>query len=236
MKFVSKGFVLLLFALLLVCTAVVLEMTLDDKGKVAELTDVYGLQSPSIPLEEGVFTDTERASEFALLGFGEEAGRRYDNYYLNRAYQGAPPTIPHSIKDDGIIGENSCLKCHQNGGYVAQFDAFAPVTPHPHLVSCRQCHVPTNTTGLFKASEWKSIDGIQLHNRALVSSPPTIPHAIAMRENCLSCHSGPSAVKELRVTHPERTNCLQCHAKAEKADVLDEWVRPGTSNTKAEKP
>lgn len=32
-----------------------------------------------------------------------------------------------------------------------------------------------------------------------------------MRENCVSCHAGPSAPKEIRVTHPERVNCRQCH-------------------------
>ena len=48
-------------------------------------------------------------------------------------------------------------------------------------------------------------------NKALSSSPPVIPHQIQLRENCLSCHAGPSAPKEIRVTHPERVNCMQCH-------------------------
>lgn len=226
----------MLFIVMAVGAFIILEQTLEGQGKAVQFTDEQGFRSPSIPLEEGVFTNTERASEFALLGFENDAGREYQEYYANRAYQGAPPTIPHPVQADGIIGENSCLKCHKNGGYVSDFDAFAPVTPHPQLVSCRQCHVPTNTEGLFKPNNWSEIEGVPIHNRALISSPPTIPHAIAMRENCLSCHSGPSAVKELRVTHPERTNCLQCHAKAEKADVLDNWVRPGSTQPKSENP
>lgn len=48
-------------------------------------------------------------------------------------------------------------------------------------------------------------------NSALEGSPPIIPHQLQLRENCLACHAGPSAPKEIRVTHPERVNCRQCH-------------------------
>ncbi len=45
----------------------------------------------------------------------------------------------------------------------------------------------------------------------MLGSPPMIPHQLQMRESCVSCHAGPSAPKEIRVTHPERINCRQCH-------------------------
>ena len=48
-------------------------------------------------------------------------------------------------------------------------------------------------------------------NNALEESPPVIPHQLQMRENCLACHAGPGAPKEIRVSHPERINCRQCH-------------------------
>lgn len=217
---------LLLLILLVIGAAVVLEMTLEDNRRVAKFTETHGSHSSSMPLEQGVFKNSAQSHDYALMGLDEEYGRIYDHYYDNRAYHGAPPTIPHEVKNDGIIGENKCLQCHQNGGYVAQFDAYAPVTPHPEMVSCRQCHVPANTDQLFKPSDWEYPGTATLQNKALSSSPPVIPHKIAMRENCLSCHTGPSAVKELRVSHPERSNCLQCHAKGEKKDLLKEWTRP----------
>jgi hypothetical protein len=49
--------------------------------------------------------------------------------------------------------------------------------------------------------------GGRLHNFA----PPTIPHKMLMRENCLACHSGPAAREEIRTSHPERERCRQCH-------------------------
>jgi hypothetical protein len=45
-------------------------------------------------------------------------------------------------------------------------------------------------------------------------SPPPIPHALQMRENCRACHAGPGAVSGLRTTHPERVTCRQCHGLA----------------------
>ena len=44
-----------------------------------------------------------------------------------------------------------------------------------------------------------------------MSSPPPIPHGLQLRENCLSCHSGSGAPKDIATTHPERVNCMQCH-------------------------
>ena len=110
------------------------------------------------------------------------------------------------------MGENSCLKCHENGGFVEKFSAYAPVSPHPELVNCRQCHVPQKTQRLFKGFNQRKLKAPKAGvNNALVTSPPVIPHQIQLRENCLSCHAGPSAPKEIRVSHPERINCRQCH-------------------------
>jgi cytochrome c-type protein NapB len=54
-------------------------------------------------------------------------------------------------------------------------------------------------------------------------SPPPIPHALQMRENCRACHAGPGAVAELRTTHPERVTCRQCHALG--APPVEAFVR-----------
>jgi cytochrome c-type protein NapB len=55
------------------------------------------------------------------------------------------------------------------------------------------------------------------------ASPPPIPHALQMRENCRACHAGPGAVAELRTTHPERVTCRQCHALG--APPVEAFVR-----------
>ena len=166
-----------------------------------------------IPSEQGVFRRSEHAMDYANMPYDENHQRALeDGYYDNRAYHGAPPAIPHEVTNDRNMGENSCLKCHENGGFVTKFEAYAPVTPHPEMINCRQCHVPQKTDQLFRESNFKRatspLAGI---NNALEGSPPAIPHELQMRENCLSCHAGPSAPKEIRVSHPERINCRQCH-------------------------
>ncbi len=163
-----------------------------------------------IPSEEGVFQRSNFALEYSKLPTDIKHERSLNTYYDNRAFYGAPPSIPHQVKERDM-GGNSCLKCHENGGFVDTFNAYAPTTPHPEKVNCRQCHVPQNTKDLFVKTNWSRTKGPSVGNKALMSSPPIIPHQIQLRENCLSCHAGPSAPKEIRTTHPNRINCRQCH-------------------------
>ena len=165
-----------------------------------------------IPSEEGVFTRSEFALDYAKMPIDETHQRSLKTYYNNRAYHGAPPSIPHTVENERSMGGNDCLKCHENGGFVKKWDAYAPVTPHPDYENCRQCHVPQNTKGVFKGTNFEKIPAPKAGvNNALPGSPPVIPHQIQLRENCLACHAGPSAPKEIRVSHPERVNCRQCH-------------------------
>jgi cytochrome c-type protein NapB len=124
--------------------------------------------------------------------------------------------------EDQSFGENTCLQCHANGGYAPQFAAYAPVVPHPELISCRQCHVAVRTTTLFDESAFQGRAAPAIHQAALLGSPPPIPHDLQMRENCLACHAGPAAAEEIRVSHPERVNCRQCHVLIETSEV---WTR-----------
>ncbi|MBU2952057.1 nitrate reductase cytochrome c-type subunit [Tamlana agarivorans] len=166
----------------------------------------------AIPSESGVFTRAEYALDYANMPIDEAHQRSLETYYENRAFHGAPPSIPHPVANERSMGENVCLKCHQNGGFVDKFGAYAPVTPHPELVNCRQCHVPEQTDKLFVANNFEKMKAPKAGvNNALLTSPPIIPHQIQLHENCLSCHAGPAAPKEIRVTHPERINCRQCH-------------------------
>lgn len=170
-----------------------------------------------IPSEAGVFQRSDQALNYADMPIDENHQRSMATYYDNRAYPGAPPSIPHAVEDERNMGGNSCLKCHENGGFVNKFDAYAPVTPHPEYTNCRQCHVAQKSQDLFKASNFErgTIPSFG-NNNALEGSPPAIPHTLQLRENCLACHAGPSAPKEIRVTHPERVNCRQCHVSHKK--------------------
>ncbi|WP_158977912.1 cytochrome C [Cellulophaga sp. L1A9] len=168
-----------------------------------------------IPAESGVFRRFDDAGlDYLNMPVDEDHQRSLDSYYDNRAYPGAPPSIPHPVAKERSFGGNTCIQCHKNGGFVAKFGAYAPVTPHPEMINCRQCHVTKNTNTTFKAFAFSKPEPPKVGvgaNNALLGSPPMIPHQLQMRESCISCHGGPSAPKEIRVSHPERINCRQCH-------------------------
>ena len=183
------------------------------EGAWAQVTD------PDITQEAGVFRFSQNALSIAAQPASPERSRNLASFYQRRAYLGAPPVIPHAVKADMNRDGASCLACHETGGFVSEFKAFAPVTPHPELVSCRQCHVPTTTEVLFRETLWPSVSPPALKRSALPGSPPQIPHGLGMRENCLACHGGSGAAKEIRVSHPERVNCRQCHAALQEDTV-----------------
>jgi len=137
--------------------------------------------------------------------------RTLQKYYSLRSFDGAPPVIPHPIEKE-VFGGKACLKCHQNGDYAPKWKGHAPVTPHPELVSCRQCHVARTTKLQFVKQNFRGKQANRNDSKpTLKGSPLLIPHSLFMREKCLSCHAGKATVTEIRTTHPERTSCLQCH-------------------------
>jgi len=144
--------------------------------------------------------------------------RTLREYYSRRAYAGAPPIIPHTVENDGVISD-ACLACHKDGGYVPEYNAYTPVTPHPEMDNCRQCHVVQVAEGLFAETEWTQPALPKRGQQSIPGGPLQIPHPMQFRENCLACHAGPQAVVEIRSSHPERENCLQCH-------VVDRDVPP----------
>lgn len=143
---------------------------------------------------------------------GTDGRRNLNSFYELRQYPGSPPRIPHKISESFAGDEAKCLSCHGRGGYVAELDAYAPVTPHPEKENCVQCHVPQRTKALFVESDWQSIAPPKLgRTQQMGGSPPATPHSLQMREDCLACHAGPAAVAEIRVEHASRGNCRQCH-------------------------
>ena len=190
-----------------------------------------------IALESGVFqlSVAELGVAPSVMGDSVAHARTLDIYRRIRAFPGAPPRVPHGLTDEEFRG-GGCNVCHLRGGYVARFGAYAPVAPHPQFETCLQCHAVADTlVGIalpragrtescsqchvdpdavaptFVAQDWVSAEWPAVEQRALPGSPPRIPHRPQLRENCLACHSGPAAVREIRTDHPERANCLQCH-------------------------
>ena len=206
----KRVFIISLFVLLVVVAAAIWNFSYQESYEEAKVDSESLNESVVIDSEEGVFRRSKYAIEYSKMPIDLKHQRKLKDYYKNRAFYGAPPTIPHEVSSS-TIGSNACLKCHENGGFVNKYSSYAPITPHPKKINCMQCHVEVRTESQFVSSNWKSNVAPDLGNAALVGSPPTIPHQIQMRENCLSCHAGPSAVAELRTTHPERINCRQCH-------------------------
>lgn len=173
--------------------------------------------------------------------------RTLRTYRALRAYPGAPPRIPHGFTADEFR-TGACTTCHERGGFSPRFGAYAPVTPHPEMSAClqchvgndavtgvslptfdpnarcRQCHAPSGMRGTTPALDWRPGAWPALSVRTPDRAPPLIPHDLTFRGNCLACHAGPSAVTELRTSHPERTSCRQCHVTAEHG--AEEFRRP----------
>ena len=131
-----------------------------------------------------------------------------------RAFDGAPPTIPHQIDQLSVA---SCLTCHGEGLVLGK--VIVPKMSHQRYDSCTQCHVEGN----IDKALWRDnlFEGLMTlgrgGKRAYDGAPPTVPHATFMRESCTSCH-GASGRLGLRSSHPYRDSCLQCHGPSSEFD------------------
>lgn len=145
-----------------------------------------------------------------------------------RAFDGAPPVIPHFVEQQSA---QSCLVCHGEGLLLG--NRIATKISHPHYANCLGCHVeqsggpplvaqvaapvktseepaPSPSLGNVFAGRLRT----GLGTRAMPGAPPTIPHTLHLRGDCMSCH-GLIARPGLRTTHPWLQNCVQCHVSAE---------------------
>jgi cytochrome c-type protein NapB len=157
---------------------------------------------------------------------GDSGDRNLNSYYALRQYPGSPPRIPHNVEPSFADEQQDCLSCHAKGGFSPADNGFIPVTPHPEKEMCNQCHVPLpEQEKYFVLHDWKSINPPRLGRSALGGSPPTIPHTLQLRENCITCHTGPGAVVEIRVEHSARGNCRQCHVPLVSTEPVKEFTR-----------
>lgn len=156
----------------------------------------------------------------------DSGDRNLRSYYELRQYPGSPPRIPHPVEPSFSDEQRDCLSCHEKGGFSPVHGKFIPVTPHPEMEMCNQCHVPLpKKEETFVEHDWQSINPPRLGNSAIGNSPPTIPHPLQLRENCITCHTGPGAVVEIRVAHSARGNCRQCHVPLVSTEPVKEFTR-----------
>lgn len=133
-----------------------------------------------------------------------------------RAFEGAPPVVPHPTLD---INVQTCRACHAMG--LRAGGLTARMVSHPYLVNCTQCHVekPTNDDD----DPPNSFVGLRASGyggtRAWAGAPPVMPHTLFMRTNCVSCH-GEHGYDGWRPDHLSRTNCMQCHVPAAEFEQL----------------
>jgi cytochrome c-type protein NapB len=138
----------------------------------------------------------------------------------NRAFDTAPPTVPHPV-DQRYAG--NCLACHGPGLRVN--DKLATKVSHPWLANCTQCHVEGANPALARfdnpltESGFVGVARSGPGGRAAPGAPPTVPHPTWMRQDCTSCH-GTLARPGIRTTHPWLANCTQCHAPSAALDQV----------------
>lgn len=153
-----------------------------------------------------------------------------------RAYDGAPPVIPHPIKYRDV---QSCTACHGQQAKVLIAGKHAPAMSHPFLSNCTQCHVAAadfdrattaeRNESLSEGNAFVGLLRMGKGSRAFLGAPPTVPHPLSMRQNCMSCH-GPNMPNAIVTSHPQRRNCLQCHAPDAGLDIRESFSQPEPVN------
>lgn len=177
--------------------------------------------------DQDLFAQVERSPQ-AL-----QAAR--DDRAKNRAYEGAPPTIPHAVRQTGAT---ECMACHAQGMTIDGKTA-SPMS-HEFLTNCTQCHVEQGGTlpvvelrpeDILLDNSFVGLRSFGQIDPAYDGAPPPIPHPTRMRTECASCH-GQIARPGLKTTHPWRSQCVQCHAPSAELDLrpqtalLPFWDQP----------
>lgn len=132
---------------------------------------------------------------------GSEDTAEQSSLRPRRLYFGAPPAAPHET--GGFMSD--CLSCHGPG-------SFAPESPHPTRIACRQCHVSAAAQSPpFRSNRFVGLRRPLPSSRTQSSVPPAMAHSALLHENCLACHAPGAREQVISTPHPERSMCQQCH-------------------------
>jgi NapC/NirT cytochrome c family, N-terminal region len=123
----------------------------------------------------------------------------------------APPAIPHDL-----AGRDNCLTCHSP-------DVGIKPAPKDHAGrtndTCQGCHKPATSAGptATPAAESGTAVATATPGASSGEAPPAIPHDLAGRDNCLTCHNPDVGIKPAPKDHAGRTNdtCQGCHKPAQ---------------------
>lgn len=153
----------------------------DDLGNKKVVTESrLGLRKTDIYSEDADTTGVKTHYSDAAPGTSKR---------LERAFQDAPPMIPHSV--EGLLpiraGNNQCLGCHMPD--VAKGMGATPM-PKSHFTDFRPKHKVVN--GQFK----KTIDNYK--NEIAISKPKDT--LVQARFNCSQCHA-PQSTGDLAVSN-----------------------------------
>ena len=178
-----------------------------------------GMHGPNATIQAGWWTMLPQPDVFVpVVQRDEDRDRVLARRAARRAYDGAPPTIPHAIDQ---LAVPACLQCHERGAKIA--DLVAPEMSHQVYGSCVQCHVvaaeprPGVATPPAPESTFVGLAAPRGGERAWPGAPPTIPHTTWMRDRCESCHGVFGGIG-MKTTHPWRQSCTQCHAPSAALD------------------
>ncbi|RMF82370.1 MAG: hypothetical protein D6739_08385 [Nitrospirae bacterium] len=101
---------------------------------------------------------------------------------LPRAYQGAPPQIPHDTSDMAITGdENPCIGCHTTEPGAKKVAGEAPPVPQSHFVDDYQRNYNRDARR-----------GVQTYRQAKIAAAHGL---LGARYLCTQCHVPQAKVK-----------------------------------------
>ncbi len=189
------------------------------KGSAEDAPSYEALRQRPHEANRGAYEGAFQVLHDALPSMSEPVERTPEDYAAaiaarreRRAYDGAPPVIPHAVTQSGQM---DCLACHQHGAKIGE--TIAPMMSHALLENCTQCHAEADNSRVTTLppfsveNEFVGARSPGPGERAWPGAPPTVPHRTLMRSQCSSCH-GVAGLNGLKTPHLQRQSCSQCHA------------------------
>ena len=222
-------FLLIGLAVLLMAALVYVAASACTAGRRdAVLLPVRAEPTPALPFEAGVFRRQDRALDYAAMAAAPKARRTLARVLWPPGVPRRPARHPASgrRRPERRRGLSRLPRRRRLGSEIRRLYPRGAASRAPELPPVPRSRVHAGRPDHRVEHERAVADPW----RRAAGSPPPIPHALQMRENCLACHAGPGAVLEIRSTHPERWNCRQCHALG--AEPVAAFERPADTGSR----